>query len=174
MAHDWQLFRWNLDPTLDASLPEPSSFVFRPAEETEREVVLKVISSALMMERAWTGSAGDFSRDLEKRCDEAFDHKPPACVVVLHGTRVIGASALNLAEDADFNLLTGPCILHEYRSRGLGSALLHHSLVRLREEGLRRASGLARVNSTAARFIYPKFGGAAEPLVASDDPRLAA
>ena len=92
-------------------------------------------------------------------------------MVVLHGSRVIGASVLDLAVDAEFHLLTGPCILHEYRSRGLGSALLHQSLVRLREEGLRRVTASARVNSVAARFIYPKFGGAAEPI---ETPKIAA
>ena len=151
--------------------PELPPFVFRGAEKSESEIALKVISSSLMMERAWTGTATEFARGLEKRCEEAFDHEPPACVVVLHGSRVIGASVLDLAVDAEFHLLTGPCILHEYRSRGLGSALLHQSLVRLREEGLRRVTASARVNSVAARFIYPKFGGAAEPI---ETPKIAA
>lgn len=172
MAHDWQVFRWNLDKTLDASRPVLPPFAFRPADEDERDTVLKVVSSALLMERAWTGAAGDFSRDLERRCDAAFDRKPPSVVVVLHGTRVIGASVLDPTNEAEFHLVTGPCILHEYRSRGLGTALLHHSLTRLREDGLTRAGGLARVNSTAARFLYQKFGGVADPQ--PDASRLAA
>lgn len=172
MAHDWLLFRWNLDKTLDDSRPVLPPFAFRPAEEDERDTVLKVVSSALLMERAWTGTDDEFSRDLEKRCAAAFDRKPPAAVVVLHGTRVIGASVLDPSGDAEFHLVTGPCILHEYRSRGLGTALLYHSLTRLRDDGLTRAAGLARVNSTAARFLYQKFGGAADPQ--PDAPRLAA
>jgi len=171
MANDWQRFHWDLEKSLDAMRPELPPFVFRGAEKSESEIALKVISSSLMMERAWTGTATEFARGLEKRCEEAFDHEPPACVVVLHGSRVIGASVLDLAVDAEFHLLTGPCILHEYRSRGLGSALLHQSLVRLREEGLRRVTASARVNSVAARFIYPKFGGAAEPI---ETPKIAA
>jgi GNAT superfamily N-acetyltransferase len=171
MANDWQRFHWDLDKELDASRPELPPFVFRGAEASESEIALKVISSSLMMERAWTGTASEFARNLEKRCEEAFEHKPPACAVVLHGSRVIGASVLDPAVDAAFNLLTGPCILHEYRGRGLGSALLHQSLVRLREEGLRRVTAQARVNSAAARFLYPKFGGVAEPL---ETPKIAA
>ncbi len=171
MANDWQRFHWDLGEILDASRPELPPFVFRAAEKEEREITLKVVSSALMMERAWTGTATEFARDLEKRCEQAFDHEPPACVVVQHGSRVIGASLLNLAIDAEFHLITGPCILHEYRSRGLGSALLNRSLVRLREEGLRRATAMARVNSTAARYIYPKFGGTAETI---ESPKIAA
>ncbi len=174
MANDWQRFRWDLDKTLDAARPAMPPFIFRSADAGDLDVVLKVVSSALLMERAWTGSATEFSHDLEKRCVAAFEGDKPACMVVQHGTRVIGASVLKLDEDAGFHLITGPCILHEYRSRGFGSALLQQSLERLRDEGLRRAVALARVNSTAARFVYPKFGGVVEPMAASETPRLAA
>lgn len=162
MANDWQRFHWDLDRTLDASRPVMPPFIFRSAKAEDLDAVLKVVSSALLMERAWTGSATDFGRDLEKRCEGAFEGDSPACVVVQHGTRIIGASVLQLDADAEFHLITGPCILHEYRSRGFGSALLQQSLERLREEGLPRATATARVNSTAARFVYPKFGGVAE------------
>ncbi|HVE15796.1 MAG TPA: GNAT family N-acetyltransferase [Chthoniobacterales bacterium] len=151
-------------------------FIFRKAEKADRDAVLKVVSSALLMERAWTSTSTDFSRDLEKRCERAFDGESPACMVVQHGSRVIGASVLDFSSEAEFHLITGPCILHEYRSRGFGSALLQHSLERLRDEGLKQANALVRVNSTSSRFVYPKFGGVAEPLPAPTEvvPRLAA
>jgi ribosomal protein S18 acetylase RimI-like enzyme len=171
MANDWQKFHWDLEESLDATHPALAPFVFRTAEPNELAVVLKVVSSALLMERAWTAKGAPFTQDLEERCEKAFDAKPPACVVVQHGSRVIGASVLDAGAEAEFHLVTGPCILHEYRCRGLGAALLHQSLVRLHADGLRVARALARVNSTAARFIYPKFGGVAEPL---EVPRLAA
>lgn len=171
MANDWQRFRWDLGKELDASRPALPPFVFRPADEEERETALKVVASALMMERAWTRTAKGFARDLEKRCEDAFAQKPPACVVVQHGSRIIGASVLDLAAEAEAHLLTGPCILHEYRGRGLGSALLYHSLERLREAGLKRAVAMARLRSTAARYIYPKFGGVAEAI---ETPKIAA
>jgi ribosomal protein S18 acetylase RimI-like enzyme len=175
MANDWQHFHWDLDKTLDALRPVMPPFIFRPAEAGDLDAVLKVVSSALLMERAWTGPATEFSRDLEKRCEQAFEGESPACMVVQHGARVIGASVLNAAEDAGFHLITGPCILHEYRSRGFGSALLQQSLERLHKEGLRRATALVRVNSTAARFVYPKFGGVADPIPApSESAHLAA
>jgi ribosomal protein S18 acetylase RimI-like enzyme len=49
-------------------------------------------------------------------------------------------------------------ILHEYRNRGLGSALLAATLNFLRAEGLAKVRGVTRANSTPARFIYTKFG----------------
>ncbi|MDD5201087.1 MAG: GNAT family N-acetyltransferase [Terrimicrobiaceae bacterium] len=174
MANDWQRFHWDLDKRLDAARPALPPFVFRLADESEREIVMKVVSSALMMERAWTGARTAFARDLKRRCEDALALVPPACVVVQHGSRVIGASVLAFSQDAEFHLLTGPCILHEYRSRGLGSALLHKSLERLREEGLLRVTATARVNSTAARYIYRKFGGVPEPIASKETPRLAA
>lgn len=171
MANDWQRFHWNLDKGLTESRPVQPPFVFRAAEAADLDAVLKAVSSALLMERAWTGTGTEFSLKLDERCEQAFAGNAPACVVVQHGARVIGASVLDLAEDAAAHLITGPCILHEYRSRGFGSALLQQSLERLYREGLRRATALARVNSAAARFVYPKFGGVAEPIEA---PRIAA
>ena len=174
MANDWQRFQWNLEPSLDASRPVMPPFVFRAADAGDLDAVMKVVASALLLERAWTGSNTEFSRDLEKRCEQAFAGAAPACMVVQHGARVIGASVLQLDEAADFHLLTGPCILHEYRSRGFGTALLQQSLERLHDEGLRLARAQARVNSTAARFVYPKFGGMAETIATASDARLAA
>jgi ribosomal protein S18 acetylase RimI-like enzyme len=175
MANDWQRFHWDLDKGLDSSRPVLPPFVFRAADADDLDAVLKVVSSALLMERAWTGTGTEFSQHLDERCEQAFDGESPACVVVQHGSRIIGASVLDLTVDAAAHLITGPCILHEYRSRGFGSALLQQSLDRLYCEGLRRATALARVNSTAARFVYPKFGGVAEVVSkAAEEPRIAA
>lgn len=171
MNHDWLLFHWDLADFSGGDRPALPPFVFRRAEADEADVILRVVASALMMERAWSGGRGAFGETLEKDCAAALDAEPPGAVVVQHGSRIIGASILRTTEDAESHLLTGPCILHEYRSRGLGSALLHDSLEFLRASGLRTARGFARVNSTAARFVYPKFGGTPEPQTS---PRLAA
>jgi ribosomal protein S18 acetylase RimI-like enzyme len=166
MANQWQRFHWNLESGQNIPHPVLPPFVFRRAESGELEPVMKVVSSAMLMERAAT----KFRRDLERRCAQVFEGEAPACVVVQHGTRLIGASVLDLSPDSDSHLITGPCVLHEYRSRGFGTALLQQSLERLREEGLRQVVAMARVNSTVARFVYPKFGGTHEP----ETPRLAA
>jgi len=174
MANDWQRFRWNLDNYLDESSLSMPPFIFRTAESNELAIVLRVVSSALLMERAWTFKDASFRRDLEKRCEQAFESKPPSCMVVQHGARVIGASVLNLDETADAQLTTGPCILHEYRCRGLGSALLGASLQFLHEQGLKQASALALANSVADRYVYRKFGSLREPAIVAPEPRLAA
>jgi predicted N-acetyltransferase YhbS len=58
--------------------------------------------------------------------------KPVPALVICHGQRIIGASALSTEMDAENHLLSGPCVLMEYRNRGLGTALLYYSLKQLR------------------------------------------
>jgi GNAT superfamily N-acetyltransferase len=175
MMISWLRFEWDL-----ASLPVDSAknsapYVLRTADKSEQDVVHKVASSAFSMDTAW-GDARSYITDLiTKSISEVFVPDIPSCVVLQHGSRIIGVSALNLGE-VENNLPTGPCILHEYRSRGLASLLLQASLTTLRDAGLRRAYGIVREKTPAARFVYPKFGGVSLPWTAdlSHSPKLAA
>ena len=90
---------------------------------------------------------------MERFVDDAFDkgREMPSCVVAQHGSRIIGVSVLDADPDSLNHLSSGPVILHEYRNRGLGSALLAASLNFLRQEGLSKVRGVTRANSTAAR-----------------------
>jgi len=65
---------------------------------------------------------------------------------------------LNTDVEADSNLVSGPCVLSEYCNRGLGTALLHATLVQFREAGLERVVAITKENTTACKFVYPKFG----------------
>ena len=87
---------------------------------------------------------------------------PVPAVVLTHGQRIIGASLLNPEIDAENHLLSGPCVLAEYRSRGLGTALLHHSLLLLKTHGLKRVHGVCKEMATTSKFVYPKFGSTVE------------
>ena len=122
-----------------------------------------MISSAFSMDPAW----GDITRALTENATAAigaaFDRQPPSCVVLLHGHRIIGASVLDPNPNAENHLLTGPCILHEYRNRGLGIGLLRNSLAFLAEHEVGTARGITRAQSTTARFIYSKFGSSSTP-----------
>ena len=68
------------------------------------------------------------------------------------------ACTLNVNDDAPSHLISGPCVLAEYRSRGIGTTLLHESLEHLKAAGLATAFGVSKDNVPASRFIYPKFG----------------
>ena len=68
------------------------------------------------------------------------------------------------------NLFPGPCILMDYRNRGLSTLLLSSALHDLRDAGMTRACAGTRESSPATRFLYPKFGGHSsliEPLLAA-------
>lgn len=124
----------------------------------------KAIRSAFSMDSAWGDVSRALAEKLEVNIEKAFSEAEPSCVVLVHGTRVIGASVLDLTPDASNHLLSGPCILHEYRNRGLASALLAESLAFLGKKEIPVARGLTRANSITARFIYPKFGGVSHPF----------
>ena len=72
----------------------------------------------------------------------AFSIRKPAALMLTlrHGLRIIGAAILMPDCGAENHLAPGPCVLMEYRNRGLGTALLGESLRQLREAGLTRAS----------------------------------
>ena len=89
--------------------------------------------------------------ELQARLSRQHNNANVLCL----GARIIGVSVLDRAENAENHLLTGPCILHEYRSRGLASLLLRSSLDTLRTAGLKHAYGIARDKTAAARFVLP-------------------
>ncbi|MFZ4779565.1 MAG: hypothetical protein ACOYM3_29740 [Terrimicrobiaceae bacterium] len=164
MIIPWQRFTWDLEkiPTAEPEVPAP--YVLRLAENDEAADIQKTVASAFSMDTGW----GDIQKFLiewmGKNVGLAFEKDSKSrCLVLLHGTRIIGASVLCTEEEAENHLTTGPCILHEYGSRGLGSLLLRASLSSLRGIGLKHAHGITRKKTAAARFIYPKSGGTPEP-----------
>ena len=116
------------------------------------------------MDSSW----GDISRRFEEAIggfvDRSFEKSEPACIVALHGQRIIGASLMDTDAEASNHLLSGPMLLHEYRNRGLGSGMLVASLAFLKSKGLQKARGVTRANSTSARFIYTKFSSTQSPF----------
>jgi N-acetylglutamate synthase-like GNAT family acetyltransferase len=129
----------------------------RVATQDDEESVRRVITSAFSLDMDWSDTLKNLRDHFESQIDRVFVEKEVPCVVVLHGTRIIGASALDTAKQADNHLLSGPCILSEYRNRGLGTTVLHNSLQLLRDSGLDTGHGITKHNVPAAKFIYPKF-----------------
>jgi GNAT superfamily N-acetyltransferase len=164
MTLSWLRFTWDLSKVPTGDLSAPSPFVLRVAEDGEEDVIGKVTESAFRMDSGWGNFQSALLEHLARQCGAAFAKADAHRVIVLlHGARIIGSSVVCLDEDAPAHLATGPCVLHEYRSRGLGTALLGASLGALAKSGLRTARGVARDRTIAARYIYPKFGGMAEP-----------
>jgi len=173
MTTTWLRFTWDLSkvPSSSPGSEIPTPYQLRDAAAEEEEVIQKVTYSAFSMDSGWGNLQSPFVENIRKQVAAAFEKDAKSrCLALLHGSRIIGASVLGLEEGTTNHLVTGPCILHEYRSRGLGSQLLYASLLALREAGIKKAFGVTREKTTSARFIYPKFGGIPEPWTPDFEP----
>jgi len=159
----WKRFTWELNNLPSVAPDLNAQFRIRPFAKEEEKLVRSTISSAFSLDAGWSDALNFMKGRFEADLDEVFAQKEAACCLVLtHGTRIIGASALILEKEAPIHLASGPAILVEYRNRGLGTALLYQSLQVLKDEGLRQAHGLSKVNAPSAKFLYPKFNSVSE------------
>jgi predicted N-acetyltransferase YhbS len=159
----WRRFVWELAKlsAVDGSLP--THYHLRAATREEEKPVHRVIFSAFSLDSSWSDALQNFRESLEAQIEAAFAHENVPALVICHGQRIIGASALTTSADVENHLLSGPCVLMEYRNRGLGTALLQYSLKQLQNAGLEQACGISKENVVASKFIYPKFGSVSAP-----------
>ncbi len=153
----WTRFTWDLTKLPALKSEADSHYHFRVAKQDDEKSVRSVIASAFSLDMDWSDTLKSLRDHFEAQIDRVFTEKEVPCIVVLHGTRIIGASSMDTNKEAENNLLSGPCVLSEYRNRGLGTTLLHRSLLLLRDAGLDKAHGITKYNVPAAKFIYPKF-----------------
>jgi ribosomal protein S18 acetylase RimI-like enzyme len=168
----WVRFTWDLGglPTVSAGLP--AHYSLTAANSTDEKEFRAVIGRSFGQDTSWGDALHEVDGMLDCWLERAFgSEKSGICLALRHGLRTIGASIL-VPDSADGNHLSpGPCVLMEYRNRGLGTALLAESLLRLRAAGVSRAGALTKNNGPAAKFLYPKFNGVMAP---GDTPLLAA
>jgi predicted N-acetyltransferase YhbS len=153
----WRRFTWELSKLPAVEKPLPDHYHVRSALRDEEKVVSNVIMSAFSLDSAWSDTVKNFRERLETQLETAFARESVPSLVICHGQRIIGASALSTEVDAENHLLSGPCVLMEYRNRGLGTSLLYFSLKQLQQSGLARVHGVVKENVVACKFIYPKF-----------------
>ena len=131
-----------------------------------------VIGRSFAHDTSWGDAIHQVNDMIEGWLLQAFEPEDGGiCLALRHGLRMIGASILIPASTSENHLSPGPCVLMEYRNRGLGTALLGESLRRLQEAGLSRATAHTKSNAPVAKFLYPKFNGTLTP---GDSPLLAA
>ena len=159
----WKRFTWQLKPLPPLDQPLPSHFIVRPATREEARAVAHVVMTAFSLDSTWSDTLNLFRDRLEMQLDLAFQRESFPAIVITHGPRIIATSVLNTDPEAESNLVSGPCVLTEYCSRGLGTALLHASLRQLADVGLERAAGITKENSAACKFLYPKFDSVSLP-----------
>jgi predicted N-acetyltransferase YhbS len=159
----WKLFSWNLTLLDDAPVPLPHGLIVSPASRADEATVHALVERAFTTDVQWTGSYSPIANALQERIHEAFRSQNFPALTIQHGSRIIAAAAFSTDADAENHLFCGPCVLPEYRSRGLGSALLLESLRTLRNLDLHIARGLCKDGTTASKFVYPKFRSVCEP-----------
>jgi predicted N-acetyltransferase YhbS len=159
----WTRFTWDLSKLPAEGRALESHYHIRPVVRDEEKVVRAVISSSFALDMNWSDTLKTMKEWLEEHLNETFDHRVVPCLVVTHGTRVIGASLLDPDPAAEIHLASGPCILNEYRNRGIGTELLYQSLHALREAGFEKAIAITKSNVPVAKFVYTKFGSISEP-----------
>ncbi|MDQ6833262.1 MAG: GNAT family N-acetyltransferase [Chloroflexota bacterium] len=173
MLINWIQFTWDLNalPLRQPELPEHYQ-ISRAMPEDEPEL-RKVISSSFSLDPAWNASMQEIAGAIDSWLERAAAPEGnTVCLALRHGLRIIGATVLTLADEAENHLAPGPCILVEYRNRGYGTRLLEASLRTLQEAGLHVARGIAQEHSPATKFLYPKFNSTlsnleVSPLVAA-------
>ena len=154
----WTRFTWDLATLPPLAVALDRRYTIRAASREEEPVVAALIHRTFSMDSEWSDHYLLFRDRLQLQVHQSFDREPVPAVVILHGIRIVAASALTSDVAAESNLLSGPCVLSEYCNRGLGSALLHESLVQIAHCGLPTGHGVSRENTLACRFVYSKFG----------------
>lgn len=163
-------FRWNLAELTPGSVPMPGPYTLRAAGEQEIEDALRVVQASYNLDPEWSGCAKHIDEVILPGVRKVFGGEA-TCLFLQHGNRVIAASAYDPDPQDGVHLVTGPCVLIEYRNRGIGGALLHATLEALRARGLKEAVGQTRPGTPSAKFLCSKFGGQpAAPAVAAAAP----
>ena len=158
---NWVQFEWDLSAFRDVDLELPKHYQIAQATKEDETAVRKVFSSAFLLDPSWNPAIAKTMQTIQPWLDPAFESSTKICLALRHGLRIIGASVISTDPTAESHLMPGPCILIEYRNRGLGTALLRSSLKLLVDSGLTKAFAITRENVPVTKFLYPKFGGVA-------------
>jgi len=152
---DWDLTKIPIQP-----IPLPPKHEIKVSTDAVVDSLWEGMQKAFLNEKGWIIQLEAHLDQLRRKIFP--DGKPLAemdILVLQHGARVVGVSALLAKAEEPVQLLSGVVLDYEYQRRGLGTALLQASLRHLADRGLEKASVMTREGVTAARFLYPKFGG---------------
>jgi ribosomal protein S18 acetylase RimI-like enzyme len=154
----WLKFSWKLN-NLPAEAPKHAvkSVELRQATPDDADALWVSLERAYATDLAWGLVLPERLKRL-KDVIEGIEEKNVQFWVLEHGKRIVAGSGLLVDAEAPVQFLSGICVMEEYRCRGVGAYLLHAGLKQLADSGLTEASVVTRSNTTAARYLYPKFG----------------
>lgn len=164
----WVQFNWDLSDL--PPVPVALKYELRVTGMDDCEPVKDVITKAIALDSTWNFGLEEVEEMLRACLGKIADRESVSCISLRHGTRIIGGTFIVTDENLNEQLVPGPCVLMEYRNRGLATLLLHAALGQLRDRDVSRAAAMTSEASIAARFLYRKFGGKCSPC----SPLLAA
>lgn len=166
----WVSFTWDLAKTELPELTIPRHYSIDLADAEDQTQLQRVINKSLELDPSWNATLPDVKATVAASIARALTGESTLRLTLRHGTRIIGGTLLAPEANPAEHLVPGPCILMEYRNRGLGTLLLVAALRQLRDAGVTRACAVTRDGSPAARFLYSKFNSNPSPIA----PLLAA
>ena len=158
----WFRFSWNLKdlPKYEHNITGRMR-LRQSTDEDDIDVIWDVIVRAYTTDQGWGSGMTDRLEKVEKAVRNKNGEKL-TFIILEDGKCIVGVSGILPA--ANPQLVTGVCVLEEYRCRGYGTAILYASLKHLADQGLSEASVITKTRIHALKYLYPKFGGKAEPM----------
>ncbi len=153
----WVNFVWDLAETKLPAIRAPRQFRLSLIKAAERRQLQEVIEKSFALDPGWNAALHMIDAQVKSSIAAAFNSESASWLALQHGARIVGGTLLMSDPVGPAQLLPGPCILMEYRNRGLGTLLLSSALHHLRDAGMTRACARTRGCSPAARFFVSEI-----------------
>ena len=132
----WANFVWDLAEIKLPAISAPRQFRLRLVKAAERRQLQEVIEKSFALDPSWNAALHMIDAQVKSSIAAAFNSESASWLALQHGARIFGAMLLMTDPGAPAQLVPGPCILMEYRNRGLGTLLLSSALHHLRDAGM--------------------------------------
>src|SRR5437899_4874695 len=148
----WVNFVWNLAGNELPAIAAPRQYRLSLVKAGEHGQLRGVIEKSFALDPGWNAALHMIDAQVKSSIAAAFDSESASWLALQHGARIVGGTLLMADPDAPAQFVPGPCILMEYRNRGLGTLLLCSALRHLRDAGMVRAWAKPRTHSPAPSF----------------------
>ena len=115
----WVNFVWDLAETQLAAISAPRQFRLSLVKAAERRQLQEVIEKSFALDPSWNAALHMIDAQVKSSIAAAFNSESASWLALQHGARIVGGTLLMTDPDAPAQLVSGPCILMEYRNRRL-------------------------------------------------------